>query len=373
MKIAHLLSPGGIWDIVFRKFMLEHFQDDPHEHHMIYLTRADAATIEPLSPKERIIQIREQTGRLSFCKAGRFAALLFDTFESRFLDDYRKIFIHYLSLNKMLHAIKINNPERLYWVLWGGDFYNTPCQRNWLEFFLIDAIKKHAVRKIGNLCCLLEEDYERVCTKFDVKPKYYKIFYPNLLDLKTLDETKTPATLENSRKSLRILVGNSASISNKHEEILTALKHVSFETLPKIFCPLSYGDEKYASEVARFGEDLFGENFVPITELMTPGDYNHFLNSMDIGVFAHERQQAVGNIVALLLLGKKVFIRSDVTTYVWLKRLGVTVYDTITILEGQNPDFSPLDSEIRQNNRTIIKSEFSEERCISLWKEVFNV
>ncbi len=372
MKIAHLLSPNGTWDIVFRRFMLEHFQDDPHEHHFIYFIPADGPKIEPLSMEERIIEIRRRKGAFSFCKAGQFAALLSDTFKSAVLDDYKKIFIHYLSLDKMLHAIKMNDPERLHWVLWGGDFYNTPRHRNGWELFFINSIKKHAIRKIGTLCCLLEEDYEKVCNTFDVKPKYHKIFYPNMLDLKTIEETKTPKIQENPAKSLRILVGNSATISNEHDEILAALKKLSFEKPPTILCPLSYGDEKYASEVAHLGEDLFGENFIPIREFMTPGDYSHFLNSVDIGIFAHKRQQAVGNIVALLLLGKKVFIRSDVTTYSWLKRLGVTVYDTMKILKDQNPDFSPMGPEARQNNRKIIKSEFSQQHCISLWQEVFN-
>gem|GEM_PF-2548656 len=371
MKIAHLLSPDGKWDIVFRRFMLEHFQDDPHEHHFIYFMPADGPKIQPLSREERIIEIRRGKGAFSFCKAGRFAAFLFDTLKSTVLDEYEKIFLHFLTLEKMLHAIKMNDPERLHWVLWGGDFYNTPRHKNGLELFAHSSIKKHAVRKIGNLCSLLEEDYEKVCNTFDVKPKYHKIFYPNLLDLKTLEETKKPTTSEEPGKSLRILVGNSATITNEHDEILTALKKLSFEKPPTILCPLSYGDEKYALEVAHLGEDLFDKNFVPITEFMKPDDYSHFLNSVDIGIFAHKRQQAVGNIVALLLLGKKVFIRSDVTTYSWLKRLGVTVYDTMTILKDQNPDFSPMDSEARQNNRTIIKSEFSEERCISLWQEVF--
>lgn len=353
--------------------MLKHFQNDNHEHHLIYVTPADAPTIELLSREERIIQIRSKKGTFSFCKAGRFATLLFDTFKLTVLDDYEKIFLHFLTLEKMLHAIKKNDPERLYWVLWGGDFYNQPrWLKNRLELFAYSTIKKSAIRRIGNLCCLLEEDYEKVCNTFDVKPKYHKIFYPNLLDLKTLEETKTPTTSEEPGKRLRILVGNSATITNEHKEILTALKKLSFKKTPTILCPLSYGDEKYASEVAHLGEDLFGENFVPITEFMTPDDYSYFLNSVDIGIFAHKRQQAVGNIVALLLLGKKVFIRSDVTTYSWLKRLGVTVDDTMAILKGQNPDFSLMDSEARQNNRTIIKSEFSEERCISLWQEVFN-
>jgi hypothetical protein len=74
----------------------------------------------------------------------------------------------------------------------------------------------------------------------------------------------------------------------------------------------------------------------------------------------------------MLYLGKKVFIREEVTTYMYLKRLGLKVYSTNDILKGNFEEIKPLDENYRRYNHNKIKEEFSEQHCAELWAEIFN-
>lgn len=101
-----------------------------------------------------------------------------------------------------------------------------------------------------------------------------------------------------------IMVGHSATPTCCHLETFKMLK--SYTGKIKIFCPLSYPDDKkYIQQVTEAGSELFGNDFVPLTEFMSYDKYVEFLNDMDIGIFNNNRQQGMGNITNLLYLGKK--------------------------------------------------------------------
>lgn len=108
---------------------------------------------------------------------------------------------------------------------------------------------------------------------------------------------------------IRILVGNSATKTNCHLEVLDYLKKYKEENIA-IYCPLSYGDKEYGEQVAAYGEKLFGDKFHAIFDFMELMDYHKFLASCHVGIFACNRQQAMGNISILLRLGRKVYLRS---------------------------------------------------------------
>ncbi|WP_083234102.1 TDP-N-acetylfucosamine:lipid II N-acetylfucosaminyltransferase [Candidatus Marithrix sp. Canyon 246] len=75
-----------------------------------------------------------------------------------------------------------------------------------------------------------------------------------------------------------------------------------------MFVPLSYGDPKgvYIKEVISTGTKIFGDKFIPMTEFMDFDKYLNFLGSINITIFNHNRQQAMGNTITLLGFGKKV-------------------------------------------------------------------
>lgn len=109
---------------------------------------------------------------------------------------------------------------------------------------------------------------------------------------------------------VNILLGNSATPTNRHKSALDALSRFAEEDI-KIYAPLSYGDDAYREEVIRYGHELFGDKFVPVTEFMERAEYISFLSKISIGVFNYDRQQGLGNIHLLMRLGAKVFLSQD--------------------------------------------------------------
>ena len=127
------------------------------------------------------------------------------------------------------------------------------------------------------------------------------------------------------KNSFRVLLGNSRSKSNNHVEILKILKNHE-NSIGEIVCPLSYGKEiDYAKEVSAVGRSLFGKKFIPLKDLLPLEEYLKVLASVDVAVFGHKRQEAVGNTINLLAMGKLVFMDSQSTTFTFLKDLGVDV------------------------------------------------
>ena len=52
-----------------------------------------------------------------------------------------------------------------------------------------------------------------------------------------------------------------------------------------------------------------------MTDLMSFDDYNKYLASIDIAIFHHDRQQAMGNVIGLISLGKKVVLKDSISSY----------------------------------------------------------
>ena len=83
-------------------------------------------------------------------------------------------------------------------------------------------------------------------------------------------------------------------------------------------------------------------------------------------MFNHKRQQAMGNTITLLGLGKKVFMRNDVTQWGFFYRNDIKVFDI------ENFDLTPQMKEIKIYNATKVKQYFSVETYKHQLQELFN-
>ena len=116
------------------------------------------------------------------------------------------------------------------------------------------------------------------------------------------------------------------------------------------------------------GKELFGKKFIPLTEFMPFEKYLEFLGSIDIAIFLHKRQQAMGNIITLIGLGKKVYLRDDISTWNSLNEINLKVFSF------NNSDFSLellRKEEIIENN-LIVNRNYSESKLIEQWQKIFN-
>lgn len=290
----------------------------------------------------------------------------------RLVKQAKLILVHSLfSLRGMaLLFIKPMMLRKTIWILWGGDLYNYWLKEHHsLREKITEVVKSTIIKKIKGVACLVREDYEFLRTKYETSAHYFYIFYPNPVDFSLLDSTRNTASLASSGKK-KCLIGNSATETNRHLEILQALSKLKEQDF-EIICPLSYGDKRYAEKVVEVGQSMFGTRFIPLTQFLSPDEYAKILASVDTAIFNHNRQQGLGNILALLYLGKKVYIRSDVSTWKFFQRFGITVYDTREFLQKPDSSIFNFDEQIGKRNSEVIAKEFSEEKAVELWRKIF--
>ena len=166
---------------------------------------------------------------------------------------------------------------------------------------------------------------------------------------------------DKTNKSFTVLLGNSGDPMNNH---MDAIKHFRFGRFvdSKIICPLSYGDKEYITFIEKWLTHKLGSRFIALKTYMKRDDYVKFLSTIDIVVMNHNRQQAFGNILTALCLGKPVFMKKASVVYSLLKDMRLRhVYD-INELKHSNVDEIRLQA-YRDRDDTIhtISLLFSEE------------
>lgn len=269
---------------------------------------------------------------------------------ARSMNQADKIFLHGLFWNRIIIMLALQPwlLRKTHWIIWGGDLY-TEGVGNSLRDRTVDCLKKRVIRKIGHLVSYIDEDIELARYRYHNNGKQHKcIVYPSNL-FKTIDGVRPKD--ESSR--LKVLVGNSATKSNHHLEVFDEIRGANIKNF-QIICPLSYGDTEYANEMNDIGIHLFGDAFTGILELMDKDDYYRLLCEVDIAVFNHDRQQAMGNIISLLGFGKKVYLRATSPQYRFFANLGIKVFDIKEI------DLAQFSEHQRESNISLIKSHFSE-------------
>ncbi|WP_185976665.1 TDP-N-acetylfucosamine:lipid II N-acetylfucosaminyltransferase [Catenovulum sediminis] len=280
---------------------------------------------------------------------------------SRKLKTADKVIIHGLFDFKLIFFLYVHKKylSKTCWVIWGGDLYIPPAKN--IKQKTLALLRKSVVERLYGVVTYIKGDYINAKKNWNLKGKYFEcIMYPsNIFKDQSCNDVIRNDGLVN------ILVGHSANPENFHDEVFEKLKDLPRSKYADIYVPLSYGDEENKKRVLQLGKFLFGEKFHPLTDFMKLSEYLSLLASIDIAVFNHKRQQAMGNTINLIGLGKTVYLRSDVTQWQLFNELGVTVLD-IERFDGQL-----LTQEQQQKNKQIIKNYFSEENYISQLNKLY--
>lgn len=247
--------------------------------------------------------------------------------------------------------------KKCHWVMWGGDLYTYQLgYRNW-KWKVKEFFRRPVIKNIGHLVTYIEGDVALARKWYKAKGELHEcLMYTSNL----YQEYEVP---KKSSNTINIQVGNSASSSNNHLEVLKKLLPYKDKKIC-IYLPLSYGSQEYAQQVIEQGREWFGEKLKPLTELMPFNEYLAFLGTIDIAIFNHHRQQAMGNTITLLGLGKTVYIRSDTTQWQFFKSKGIIIRDVeqLNTLESQNVN----------ENITMIKTYFSQDNYSKQLENLFN-
>ena len=130
---------------------------------------------------------------------------------------------------------------------------------------------------------------------------------------------------------------------------------------------MSYGKLSYIQKMREFGHEHFGGKFQPLDNLIEISDYHALLKDIDIALFNHKRQQAMGTTITLLSLGKTVYMRPETTQWKFLDSLGIKVNDINTMAR-----MSLLDEKSRNKNIKIAKNYFKKTRLLTQLNNIFS-
>ena len=306
----------------------------------------------PMPDSPSIYKARNGTAGLSYLKLAKEMNLA-DKIILHGLFDIRIVLL--LWMMPWIHA-------KCYWVLWGGDLYvkrNGPKNLRWKikEFF-----KAPIIKNLRAIITTVPGDY-------DLARKWYKTKADFIHSLMYGSHVARRHEVKNKKNPniINIQIGNSADPENRHAEAFHMIQDLIKDRVLNIYCPLSYGDQRYAQETARIGREMFGSYFNSMTRFMTFDEYNKYLSSVDVAIFNHRRQQAMGNIVGLLSMGKTVYLRPSETPFQYFKKLGIVVRN----IEDIGCGIYLLSDEEVKNNVTLMQDFFSEEKLVQSWEAIF--
>lgn len=273
-----------------------------------------------------------------------------------------KVFFHGLfnPRLKILYCLYYRK-AKFHWIIWGGDLYQFKFFRNTIKDSIQKKIDKFLYPRISNIITLYDFDiYDEIYNKKSLTKNHIRAGY--FLPL----QFSLPKKREDS--IIKILIGNSATETNNHISLMNKLVDILIDDF-EILCPLTYGDNNYKDKVISVGNELFGSKFKPIIHHLPYKDYLEILKDIDAAIFFHDRQQGVGNIIQLLALGKKVYIKSSVTTFKYLTDIDLKVFDA---LEDMNDLNEPFHESVAMRNISIIKDNFSFDSISRMWIEILN-
>ncbi len=272
------------------------------------------------------------------------------------------------------------------WVVWGVDLYNYHRTKG---NKLINAVINHMEDKIRESCR----------TSVVVFPTDVAVFRRLFGDKKTLfsapigfsetsfsqwDEIlakraevtkKYPNAYARPDRKVSIQVGHNAFPFNRHAEALALLEpHKSKNIL--ITMPMSYGND-YGNKNANYCDDLMhlayglfpSEKIRRLTALMPLRRYNEFLGAVDVSILAAPRQNALGNIIPLLYMGKKLYLSDENPLFEFFKSKGFEIHNIKELYGAKYEDIiAPI---TRSYPNPWIKNCYSVDGNAKRWEVVF--
>lgn len=290
---------------------------------------------------------------------------------------YDAVILHRLDYTKLMLVLLSPRKVNFTWIGLGGDYYRLLFNKT-EDLFLPETIKakkndtrsglrlflkkkfyngfigRNAIKKINNFAPVLDTEFQlfkKTNTWYDGKFADFN-YGTGILKIKKLLK-------EEVSRGPNILLGNSATYENNHLDLFNEIKEFNLEG-KKIICPLSYGREEYKERVINAGKEIFMDKFEGLTEFLTYEKYVEKLTSCSIVLMNHKRQQALGNIMLMLALGAKVYLRNENAAFSFFKKMGITIF-SIQDITVESDFYRPLSLEEVRRNKSIIKNRYEDE------------
>lgn len=323
--------------------------------------------------------------------------------------DPKLVVIHFLDLRWAEFIFKLPDDVRIVWIFWGADGYRLPKMRERLydpitkkyqrghkdsgisklkaELNVSSVLNLRFILSLGfevlrnirsrsssfildrlferlDYCgTFLKEDYELLQRNYSFGMKWVDARFVSLEKL--LGEMS-----DDFIHGQNLLLGNSCTLENNHLDAISQMDEINFKSNDRVICPLNYGKDlgAYQQAVVSQGVTSFGSRFEPLLTPLNLSDYTQVLKSCAYAIMFHNRQQAFNNILALVYLGVKVYLKPENTIYLFLKRIGCIVFSTDEL--GRTGRLIPLSKEEQKANRAVVEREFSLKRIASSANEI---
>lgn len=200
-----------------------------------------------------------------------------------------------------------------------------------------------AQKRINYFMCWSKNEYEFLKKFFELPPF---LFYPNFTPTLPYDLTQ---------KKDNIIIGNSRSVFNNHLDILNMIKdgqeHIPSKYEFTIF--FSYGPENnYSKAVKELALTI--HNVKLIEDFIPWKDFNEIYTTASALVINGYRQMAMGNILAALNNGVKIYLNQKNCVYSWLREEGFYIFDVKNLLTDlDNSNMMLSESEMTHNVQEI--------------------
>lgn len=274
-----------------------------------------------------------------------------------------KIICHSLFDNEVIdYLYKYNDvlKNKTYWVMWGGDLYNAPRDKindfvrsNFKGYISVVEGDEERAKEIYNLTS------DTLCSAPYIAPSFnYSDLYKTLIN----------NPIEHSM--LRIQINNSSDDSTL--EMLETLakfkdKNIIVTTI------LSYGKMQFKDQIIKKGKNIYGEKFEYIQDYMPIEQFIKYSASNDILICNQNRQQGLGNILSSLYLGKKVFVKSEITTVSYLNSFGLRLFDTNEIVNMDFNELKDFSEDIKLINIKNAEKFYTREFYVKKWSKIFKL
>ncbi|WP_099064131.1 TDP-N-acetylfucosamine:lipid II N-acetylfucosaminyltransferase [Serratia sp. BW106] len=169
-----------------------------------------------------------------------------------------------------------------------------------------------------------------------------------------------------------VLVGNSATSTNNHLEIFNFLKNVNLQGR-KFIVPLNYGDMEYGVRIQKVARDKLGVKADILADFMPIEEYMEKISSCGFVIMNHVRQQGVGNIISMIYMGAKIFLREENPTFNFLKNKGVVIFSVQELERNYQLLSATLTNHDVISNREIIERIWSNAALLEKTKKLISI
>lgn len=279
------------------------------------------------------------------------------------------IILNWVDLRVLLQVARFIS--KTYLLFWGGDLYPyIERAHNNLRLIAKRVTMRRAIARAAGVLTLVPSDLGQVERLSKEHGPWHQVMMVGNTRAQVIKYQSKPKSRLDDQGALRILLGNSATPTNRHYEVIQVLSKFEKEDIV-VFCPLSYGDSAYGDEIARLGGKVLGQKFVPLRNFMNRGEYDRLLASMNIGIFNHSRQQGLGNINRLMSNGAKVYMSRESGVWHDFEREGRIFFPT-ELIEAQSFDeFRAWDIASAEKNMRILNPITQFEQGVALWRNLY--